>query len=337
MTRVLVTGSTGCVGANLVEALNQRDFEVVGLRRSTSPDDATHGLQMQPVVGDLLDLESLRYAVTDVDWVFHVAAVSDYMHTSTDMIYRVNVDGTRNLLQAAKDAGVKRVVYTSSTSALGFPSTSTTIMDENHSFNIKPELFPYAHSKHLSEQVVAEYVTAGLDVVTVLPAIVLGPRDVKFISGELLVQAIKGVPALPRGGVGYIDARDVALGHIAAAEKGRTGERYILSGHNLTHQETMAIIAAELGVRAPALVIPRWLLTLAAPVVHWLGKAGLQLPVDRARIVASKHFMYYDNSKAVNELGLTVRPFAESVRDTYRWYVDHDYFARRGINELPGF
>jgi dihydroflavonol-4-reductase len=135
--------------------------------------------------------------------------------------------------------------------------------------------------------------------------------------------------------VGYIDARDVALGHIAAAEQGRTGERYILSGHNLTHQETMAIIAAELGVRAPALEIPGWLLTLAAPVVHWLGKMGLQLPVDRARVLASRHFMYYDNSKAVNELGLAVRPFAESVRDTYRWYVDHDYFSRRGITRLP--
>jgi dihydroflavonol-4-reductase len=330
MTRALVTGSTGCVGANLVAALNARGVEVIGLRRKTSPEDAIHGLQMTPVIGDILDPESLRVAMEGVDWVFHVAAVSDYWHTPSDVIYKVNVEGTRNVLEAARSTGVKRVVFTSSTAALGVPPPGKALMDEHDSFNLKPHDFPYGHSKHVAEQVAAEFAAQGLHVVRVLPSAVLGPRDVKFISGELLVQALKGsIPALPPGGLNYIDARDCAEGHIAAIEKGRPGERYILSGHNMTHRETMEIISQVLGTKVPRFDIPRWLLPLMAEVVDVLHRLGFDLPVDRGRMLVSGTMMYYDNSKAVKELGLRVRPFIESVQDTYQWYLEHDYLLRR--------
>ncbi len=331
MTRALVTGSTGCVGANLVAALNERGIEVVGLKRKTSPDDATHDLRMTPVVGDVLDPASLRAAVDGVDWVFHVAAVSDYWHTAPDVIYRVNVEGTRNMLEAALQAGVRRFVLTSSAAALGFPRSNGTPMHEGDRFNLKPSDFPYAHSKQLAEDLLADYVTRGLDAVSVLPSAVIGPRDIKFVGGELIVQAIRGFPALPRGGLNYVDARDVACGHIAAAERGRTGERYILAGHNMTHRETLEQVALVLGTRVPRLDIPNWLLPLLGGAVAVLKKLGFDLPIDRGRILASSRLMYYDNSKAVRELGLMIRPFTDSIRDAYQWYAEHGYLAKRGI------
>jgi dihydroflavonol-4-reductase len=332
MTRALVTGSTGCLGSNLVAALNAHDIEVVGLRRSTSPDDATYDLKMIPVVGDVLDIDSLRGALDGVDWVFHVAAVATYRKTPDDLFYRVNVEGTRNMLQAAQEAGVERFVLTSSVGALGRPRPGKALMDEEDEFNLKPADFPYGHSKHLAEQVVAKFAAQGLYAVSVLPSVLLGPRDVKVIGGEIIMQALKGgVPALPPGAANYIDVRDCAEGHIAAAERGAPGERYVLSGHNLSHHEVMAIIHDVLGTRVPRLTIPRWLLRPLAEAAGLADKLGIDLPIDRGRLLLSGDCMCYDNSKAVRDLGLTIRPFAESVRDTYEWYRDHGYLEKRGI------
>ena len=336
MMRALVTGSTGCVGANLVAALNRRGIEVIGLRRKTSPEDAIHDLVMTPVVGDILDIESLYPAMEGVDWVFHVAAVATYRKTPDDLFYRVNVEGTRNVLLAARQAGVRRFVLTSSAAALGKPRPGKELLDERDQFNMRPRDFPYGHSKHLAEQVLAEFVEQGMHAVSVLPTAVIGPRDVKFISGELIIQALKGgILALPPGGVNYIDVRDCVEGHIAAAERGKPGERYLLGGHNMTHRETMEIIASVLGTRVPPLTIPRWALPALAEVVGLAQKLGLDVPIDRGRVLLSGEFMYYDNSKAVRELGLTVRPFAESVRDAYNWYAEHGYLERRGIHVRP--
>jgi len=331
MTRVLVTGSTGCVGANLVAALNERGIEVVGLRRRTSPDDATHGLQMEVVIGDLLDIGSLREAVRGVDWVFHVAAVSDYWRTSLKRILQVNVEGARNMMQAALEAGVEKFVLTSSAAALGFPRPGRALLDERDRCNLRVQDFPYAYSKQLAEDALQEYVKQGLPAISVLPAAVMGPRDIKFVSGELIIQAIKGFPALPRGGLNYIDARDLAKGHIAAAEKGRIGERYILAGHNMTHRETMTQIADQLGTRVPPGEIPDWLIPPMAALSGLMQWLPLNLPIDRGRMLASNKYLYYDNSKAVSELGLNIRPFADSIRDAYLWYKEHGYLARRGV------
>ena len=225
-----------------------------------------------------------------------------------------------------------RFVLTSSIAALGLPPPGKTLLDETDSFNLSPEAFPYGHSKHLAEQVAAEYAAKGMHVVRVLPAIVIGPRDLKFISGELIVQALKGsVPALPPGGTNYIDVRDCAQAHISAAERGRPGERYLLAGHNLTHRQMMEIISQELGTRVPRWDLPRWTLPPLAVAVEALNKLGAGLPLDGGRVRLSGAFMYCDNSKAVRELALTVRPFAESVRDAYQWYKANGYLERVGI------
>lgn len=340
MTRALVTGSTGFLGANMVAALNERQIDVVGLRRKNSPEDAIEGLKLTFVVGDILDPESLVAAMKDVDWVFHAAAVADYWRTPEKIIYQVNVDGARNVLDAALKARVKRVVLTSSSAALGMPTPQRPVLDETDQFSIPPKEFPYGHSKHVAEQVMKEYVEKGLAAVSVLPAAVIGPRDLKFNAGELIAQALKPtLPFLPmpRGGLNFIDVRDCVVGHIAAAEKGRTGERYLLAGRNFTHRESLEIVNRVLGTSVPIVEIPRWMIGTMAELVGLLQKMGAKLPVDKGRVVHSKEFIYYDNSKAVKELGLTARPFAESVRDAYLWYAENNYLAKRGIPEAPAF
>lgn len=336
MTRALITGCTGGLGANLAAALVERGVEVVGLRRSTSPGAAVDDLELAFCTGDILDPASLRQAMDGVDWVFHAAAIADDWHHPRERIYEVNVEGTRNVLAAALEAGVRRFVYTGSSAALGKPSPGKPLMDEADSFNLDPADFPYGHSKHLAEQVVAEFVTRGLDAVSVLPTALMGPRDLNFISGELLVRVVKRqLMPFPRGGLNYADLRDVAAGHVAAAEQGRTGERYILGGHNLTHREALQIIAAVANTPARAVTLPHWLLPVAADLVSLGQRLGFRMPIERGRVLLSGEFMYYDSSKARRELGLEARPFAESVRDAYDWYRARGWFARRGIHLEP--
>jgi dihydroflavonol-4-reductase len=331
MTLALVTGSTGFVGSSVVEALNAHGVEVRALRRATSPDDAIAGLRFTPVVGDILDYDSLRPALEGVDWVFHVAAVSDYWRTPAEVVYRVNVEGTRNMLRAAREASVARFVFTSSTAALGKPRPDKPLMDEADTFNLPPKAFPYGHSKHLAELEVQKAAAQGLNALSVLPTAVTGPRDLHFISGELIVQALKGVPFAPPGGLSYIDARDAAEAHVAAAERGQSGQRYILSGENLAHREALEIAARVVGRPGPRFGIPRWALPGAALVVEGLKRLGADLPLDGAQVRLAGEFMYYDNSKAIRELGLTTRPFEQSLRDTYAWYRSNGYLERLGV------
>jgi len=333
MTRALVTGSTGGVGSNLAEALIERGIEVVGLRRSTSPDDAVEGLQMQFVTGDILKPETLRPALDGIDWVFHVAAIADDWKYPAEMVHKVNVGGARNVMQAALDAGVKRFVLTSSSSALGKAEYEKQLMDETKEYNLKPGVWPYGYSKYLANHAMREFADRGLPAVSVMPSAIMGPRDLKFISGELLVRVLKHQTfPFPRGGLNWIDTRDVVEGHIAAAEKGRPGETYVLGGENMTHIEYMDIVGDVLKVKPRILKIPRFILPPFAASVTLLHKLGVTLPIERARVLMSGTYIWYDTTKAVSELGLTTRPFADTVRDTYEWYQDNGYFKKRGIS-----
>ena len=328
--RALVTGSTGCVGSNLVAVLNERGIEVRGLRWKNSPTTAIEGLKLELVVGDILDMETLRPAMEGVDWVFHVAGIADDWNYPAKEIYRTNVDGTRNVLTAARDAGVKRFVLTGSVAALGVPTPDRAMLDEDCHFNIDPRNWVYGHSKHLAEQLMVDFVAHGLHAVCVLPAVIMGQGDLSFVAGQIIARALKGeVFPIPEGGVNFIDARDAAKAHVAAAEHGRPGERYVLSGHNMTHRECLEDISEVLGVRVKYVQIPHWVLPTVAEGVRLLRKLGAQMPIDRGRVLLSGRFMYYDHSKAVRELGLRVRPFTQSVRDAFRWYANHGLLEKR--------
>ena len=326
--RAFVTGGTGFIGANLVLALNRRGIAVRVLLRTRSSQKALEGLSYETVEGDVLDVpERLARAMDGCDWVFHVAAVAGYWREKRERLYRVNVQGTRNVLQAAQEAGVRRLVFTSSLAALGIPGKKGELLDERHDFNISPQAFPYGHSKHLAEQEVREAVDQGLDAVIVNPSIVLGPRDVNQISGSIVVEAARGrlrftVP----GGANFVDVEDVAASHIAAAEMGRAGERYILGGHNLAYSEAIPIICEVVGSRPPIFKIPSWILPAAAVAVRGArALIGNAVPADENQVRIMDAFIFANTQKAVEALSLPRTPFRTTVQRTYNWYNQHGY------------
>ena len=329
MTTALITGASGFVGANLVEAVTAHGWTARALHRKSSSLKALAGLQYQSAIGDILDPASLQLAMQGVDVVFHVAAVADYWRSSKDKMMAANVDGTRHVLAAAQANGVQRVVFTSSVAALGQPAFGQAI-DENAQFNLHPNQFIYGYSKVLAEQVVAEFVANGLEVVTVNPAVVTGPRDVNLGSGSLVLQMHQtGIPICPQGGVCVVDVADVCAAHIAAAERGRVGQRYILGGENLWYRDLLAILANVLGRRPPLLSVP-------APLMRWLAalvdvardRLKLAVPVSGDQLRYTNQTFWFDSSKAQRELGLTLRPYAESAQRTLDWYRDNNYLIK---------
>ncbi len=324
MARALVTGSTGFVGSHVVRALIEAGHAPRALQRRTSSQMALEGLtDYEPVIGDVLDPASLAAAMDGCDWVFHAAAVSDYWRQSMDWMVEVNVQGTRNVLEAARQAGVKRVVFTSSAGAVGrrkdgFPA------DETITFNLPPAAFPYAHSKFMGEIEVLKAVIAGLDCVIVNPAVVIGPGDVYQGSGSLLIEMQKGsVPGIPPGGVTLIDVRDVARAHVAAAERGRVAERYILGAVDLSYKAWLTLIADIVGVALPRLHLPPLAMPVMGAAVDLGRKLKLPIPADGNQIRLSGQHLYFDCQKAHAELGEPVVDVRQSLQDTWDWYRAH--------------
>lgn len=323
MTLVLVTGATGCVGANIVEALLKRGYTVRALRRATSSLRALTGLEPELVTGDVMDLPALRAAMDGCAGVFHAAAISQYWRNDPATIYSVNVEGTRNVVQAACETGVRRIVFTSSVGALGQPAHRGALLDETAAFNLPPARFPYGHSKALAEAEVQRALAGGsLEAVIVNPSTVIGQRDVGFVGGEFLRAARQGkAVAAPPGGVGIISASAVGKGHALAYERGRSGERYILSGENVLYRRLMRTVAEVVGVRPPAFVIPAPALALAAGVVDVLRRLRrTPLLVEGNQMRLSTRRLFYDTSKAERELGLPPVSARRAVEEAWAWY-----------------
>jgi dihydroflavonol-4-reductase len=322
--KVLVTGATGFVGSNIAAALAARGDKVRVLRRSTSRLDALDGVPVEYITGDILDSDSLVNGMKDRDLVFHAAAMAQYWRSSKETVYRVNVDGTRNVMQAALAAGVRQVVHTSSVAALGYPSPGTTA-DESQVFPPELSWWPYGHSKHLAELEVHKAVERGLPAVIVNPTIIIGPRDVNFVSGSLIRASAKGqLLVVPPGGSNLIHVDDVVAGHLAAAERGQVGERYILGGENLSHWDAAVTIATVTGGPRPRLVLPRWSLPLLARTIDVFNTLSSRPPlVAGEQILLGGETFYVDNSKAVRELGLPQTPFRQAAADAYAWYREH--------------
>jgi dihydroflavonol-4-reductase len=322
--KALVTGGTGFLGANLAAGLSDCGWQVRILRRSSSPLDAVKGLDVEHAIGDVLDLDSLLAAMNGVDVVFHVAAISIYWRNTSDLIYRVNVDGTRTVLDAARQTGVKRVVFTSSAAAVGIVKGRPS--NEEDPYNESIVRFPYGHSKWLAEGLAREAVQRGQDVTIVNPSVIVGPRDLNWGSGSIIKEVAKRhVPAVPPGGVNYVAVEDVVAGHIAAAERGRSGERYLLSGENLTHRQLMDIVARVVGVKAPRWTIPPALIPPLATALGAASAVGIRLPMDATQLRLSREFIWYDNAKARRELGLPHTPIEKAVRASYQWYLGNGY------------
>jgi dihydroflavonol-4-reductase len=325
--RALVTGGTGFIGANIVAALNEAGIETRVLMRPSSSSRALAGLQYKAQTGDILNNEKdLSGSMTGCDWVFHTAAVSDYWRQDTKAVYRVNVEGTHRVLEAAKTAGVKRLIYTSSISALGWPQKGH-LLDEASLFNLDPSTWPYAHSKHLAEKLVVQAAEDGFPAVIVNLPIVLGPRDVNMISGSIIVEAHRGLARFyPPGGTNFASAEDVAVGHLRAAERGRPGERYILAGWNLSYKESFTRVCQVVGRPAPRLALPQWVLPpFAASVKLARAVLGNRIPFNSSQVKLSGVELYVDGKKAFDELQLPLSSFEETVQNAYDWYNINGY------------
>jgi dihydroflavonol-4-reductase len=324
--RVLVTGGTGFLGANLVAALVERGDTVRVLRRANSSLVALEGLPVDHVIGDILDPAAVDQAVRGCDLVFHVAALASYWRAQRAQIYRVNVEGTRTVMEACLRAGVPRVVHTSSVAAIGIAPRGT-IADETTPFDALSATFAYADSKRRAEEVVQQAIARGLDVVIVNPATVFGAGDHYLNTGRIVIEYGRGrIPVVPPGGMCVVDVDAVVQGHLLAAARGRTGERYILGGENLTHRQIAATIAAVTGRRAPRLVVPRPLLGPLARLVDAFNRISPWPPlVSGEQIRLSGEDFFFTSGKAVRELGYPLMPFRGAVEKAYRWYRDHGY------------
>jgi dihydroflavonol-4-reductase len=322
MVKALVTGGTGFLGSHIARALVEAGHTPRILRRPSSPLTLLEGLPVEHAIGDVLNTASLDAAMEGCEWVFHVAAVSDYWRSNRIKLYLVNVNGTTNVLEAAKRNGVKRVIFTSSGAAIGFRSDGRA-SDETVDFNQSPSVMPYGHSKHLAELEVRRAVRQGQDVVTLNPSAVLGPGDLNLITGSSVVELARGnVPIYPAGGLTVIDVRDVAAAHLAAAERGRIGERYLLGDVDLSHYALMKLIADVVGVPAPTIKVPAAVTPIVAMGAKLLRTAGVDLPVDDVQVRLSARNMFFDCHKAWAELGEPQIDLRQSIEDTYRWYVN---------------
>src|SRR5260221_4746771 len=334
MVKALVHGGTGSLGSHIPRKLIDTGHTARILRRPDSPLDLVSDLPVEHVIGDVLDTDSLDRAMQGCDWVFHVAAVSDYWRSNRIKLYLVNVNGTAYVLNAARRAGIQRVIFTSSAAAVGFRQDGLS-SDETIPFNLPPGEFPYGHSKYLAEQEVHRAVASGQDAVILNPTMVFGPGDLNQISGSSVVELARGnVPIYPVGGVTVIDVRDVAAAHLAAAERGRTGERYLLGTLDVSHKASMKLTAAIVGVPAPSIPVIAPIVPVVAFGAGLIRRAGIKLPIDEHQIRLSRRNLFYNCQKSWQELGKPQIDLRQSLEDTYNWYVEHGIIRRPGISAV---
>jgi dihydroflavonol-4-reductase len=323
----LVTGGTGFVGTHVVRALVARGEKVRCLVRPTSRLTNLEGLPVEIASGDVRDAASVRAAMGGVRRVFHCAADYRLWARHPREIEESNVSGTENVLAAATDAGVERIVHTSSVGALGLTADGTPA-DERTPVSASSLIGTYKRSKHEAERTAERWAARGAPVVIVNPSTPVGERDVKPTpTGQMVLDFLnRRMPAYVDTGLNLVDVRDVAEGHILAAERGRVGERYILGHRNMTLKEILDTLSSLTSLPAPKLRLPHWVPLTAAAVdtlaARLTGRPP-RVPLDAVRM--SRHRMFFDSSKAVRELGLPQTPVEEALARAVAWFRENGY------------
>ena len=298
------------------------------LVRSGSDPKNIEGLKADRVVGDLCDPASLEKAMAGCDVVFHVAADYRLWVRDPERMYRANVEGTRAILKAALQNGVRRVVYTSSVATMGFSSNGH-VADENSPVSLENMIGPYKRSKFLAEEVAIEAGHSGMDVVVVNPSTPVGERDIKPTpTGRIILDFLKKkFPAYVDTGLNLVDVTECAHGHVAALEKGRTGERYILGGENLTLKQILDELAAITGLPSPKVRVP-YVVALATGVVDEILTGRILKREPRATIDAvrmGRKKMFVSSNKAARELGWKIVPVDNALRCAVEWFRANGY------------
>ena len=326
-TPALVTGATGFVGSAVARTLLEAGFPVRLLTRRGSDRRNLEGLEAEIVEGDLRDAASLKRAVAGCGALFHVAADYRLWAPNPDELYQANVEGTRALIGAAAEAGVGRIVYTSSVAVLGIPKDGTP-GHETTPVTVADMIGHYKRSKFLAEDVARDFATKGAPVVIVNPSTPIGPRDVKPTpTGRVVRDAAAGrMPAYVDTGLNVAHVDDVANGHLLAYFKGVIGERYVLGGEDLSLRQILEIIADIVGRRPPKIRLPHAAVMPVAYVAEALARITGKPPVATIEeIRMSKKRMFFSCEKARRELGYVPRPARLALEDAVTWFRDNGY------------
>ncbi|NDJ18802.1 hopanoid-associated sugar epimerase [Myxacorys almedinensis] len=324
--KAFVTGGTGFVGANLVRLLLQQGHSVRALVRPSSALDNLQGLDLELVNGNLTDPNLVR-SLVGCDALFHVAAHYSLWQRDQSVLYRSNVIGTRNILAAAKQAGIGRTVYTSSVAAIGVDPSGQPA-SELYQSPVEKLVGAYKQSKYWAEQEAIKTANAGQDIVIVNPSTPIGAWDIKPTpTGEMILRFLqRRMPAYVETGLNFIHVEDVAWGHLLAWEKGISGERYILGNQNLSLKQFLDSLSQLTGLPAPVRSLPAWIPLSVAwideKVLTRFGKAP-SIPIDGVRM--AQHPMYYDATKAIRDLGLPQTPIPTALKDAVNWFVSKGY------------
>jgi len=331
--KCFVTGATGFIGANLVHELAARSHQVRALVRRGSEMRGLEGAEFEPVEGDLSDRKSLAAAMKGCDWCFHLAASYHLWLKDYAPMYAANVDGTRNVLEAAAEAGCKRIVYTSTVGCIALPVEKNGVVtptDESTPVSGAQMSNHYKKSKWLAEQVAREYASKNLPVVIVNPSAPVGPRDAKPTpTGKIIVDFLqRKMPAYLDTGLNWVHVRDVAIGHILAAEKGLVGERYILGNAdgNWTLKQTFDVLSELTGLPAPRFRVPYFIALMAAYLDEIRARlTGRPPKAPLAGVRMARYKMFFNPAKAIRELGLPQTPPREAFRDAIEWFRKNGY------------
>jgi dihydroflavonol-4-reductase len=333
--KVFVTGATGFVGSHVARVLEEQGADLRLLVRATSDPRNIRDLKAERVTGDLRDPASLEKVMVGCDAVFHVAADYRLWVTDPGQMYRANVDGTRAILQAARNSRVRRVVYTSSVATIGFGNGHQRARPEESGANedapvsLTDMIGHYKRSKFMAEEIAIKAGQGGMDVVVVNPSTPVGEQDIKPTpTGRIVVDFLKKkFPAYVDTGLNLVDVRTCALGHVAALERGRSGERYILGGENLTLKQILDKLAAITGLPSPKVKLP-YFVALASGVVDTavmgiLLRREPRVTIDAVRMGRKK--MFVTSAKAERELGWKAGSVDEALRRAVDWFRANGY------------
>src|SRR3954469_9890956 len=326
--KAFVTGSTGFVGSHVARLLAGEGAELRLLLRKTSPTDLIEGIHADRFLGNLTDPESLKKGMAGCDAVFHVAADYRLWIPNPDSMYRVNVEGTRAIIRAAQETGVRRVVYTSSVATMGFTDNGTPC-DESSPVDEAAMIGHYKRSKFLAEQVALEAGKAGAPVVVVNPTAPIGEQDIKPTpTGRIVLDFLKGkFPAYVETGLNLVDVRDVAYAHVTAFEKAKPGERYILGGENMTLKQVLDKLSEISGVPSPTVKLPYAVAFVSGMFdTFFTGIVFRKEPrvtLDAVRMGKKK--MWASSGKAERDLGWKSAPVDGALRRAADWFKANGY------------
>lgn len=333
--KIAVTGANGHVGVNLCQALLDQGHEVRALIHHHA--GAIKSLPVTQIRGDILDPESLRSFLQKVDVVFHLAARITINGDPGGIVSGTNIDGTRNMLEIAADAGIKRFIHFSSIDAIR-PDPSAPVIDED-SILVESDGFPYSRSKAAGERLVLEAAREKLDAVVVSPTAIIGPADsVPSLTGKAVIQLYQHqIPGLVPGGYNWVDVRDVAEGAMAACRHGLRGEKYLLSGSWCSLSDLSGMISRLTGVRTPRRVFPYWLAKLGLPFISGYSRMTGNVPLytsESLKIIAGGN-EHISHEKASRTFGYQPRDLENTIKDLLTWFVENGYlknYAKTDVN-----